>query len=174
MLELVDVPESGRKTGYMSDDTATYKKGSFILLSGTFSAGDIASLPAGQKNKPGFAKAGDKKLVRGWAATGGRAFPIDKLIFEREDSDFDLDTVKKGEAVTYYTAGTFRTTEYTDLTAGTKFGDYLKLTASGTLTSESTVETETSDSVARIEGLFQSNTLARDHRLEFTLISGDD
>lgn len=173
MLELVEVPVNGRRTAFMSDDTTTYKKGSFVLLSGTFSAADIAALPAGQKNTPGFASAGSPKLVRAWSSSGGRAFPVDKHFLEMEDSDDTQDTILAGAQVTYYTAGVFRTTEFTDLTTPPVFGDYLKVTASGTLTEEATLATETGDSVARVIGLFTSNTQANRHRLEFELISGE-
>ena len=172
MLTIVDAPVNGRKTGYMANDSTTYKKGSFIVQSGTFSAGDITSLPAGQKSKPGFARAGDKKLVRAYIGSGGRAFPIDKKFLEVEGSDDDNDTIKAGASCTFYTQGTFQSTEFTDVGSAV-FGDFLKMTASGTATIEATPETETGDSVARVEVLFNSDASANKHRLEFTIVSGE-
>lgn len=173
MLEIVDVPVHGRKTGYMSDDTATYKKGSFVVASGTFSAADITTLGAASSNKPGFAVANNPKLVRAWAGSGGRAFPIDNIITVPEDGEDDLDTIAKGAVCTYYTGGTFRTSEFTDAGA-LVFGDFLKTTASGTITVEATATAETSDTVARAEFLANTNTKAKDHRLEFTIVVGDN
>jgi len=171
VLTLIDVPKSGRRTGYMADEATTYIKGSMVVASGVFSAANITSLPAGQKNTPGFALAGVVKLVRGYAGCGKRAYPIDKIEFEPEDGDPDLDTVKKGEQVVYYTKGTFETTEFTDLGGSAVFGDYLKVTASGTLTIEATNDTETTDSVARVEALNAQTGPAKFHRLQFTLIN---
>lgn len=170
MLTLVDVPKSGRKTGYMAGDSATYKKGTMVVASGTFSASDISSLPAGQKNAPGYAQVGYVKLVRAYVGAGKRSYPMDKIIFVPEDGDDDLDTVKKGEQVVYYTEGTFETTEFTDCD-GAVFGNYLKTTASGTLTLESPANTETSNSVARVEELKAQSGPAKFHRLEFSLIN---
>lgn len=172
MLELVDVPVHGRKTGYMANDTATYKKGSFVVASGTFSAADITTLGDANSGKPGFALEGNPKLVRAWATNKGVAWPINKINTIPEDGEDDLDTIKKGEVCTYYTAGTFRTTEFTDVGA-LVFGDFLKTTATGTLTVEATATTETSESVARCEELFTGNVLAKEHRLEFVMIKGD-
>ncbi len=172
MLEIVDVPVHGRKTGYMASDSATYRKGSFVVASGTFSAGDITTLGAANSNKPGFAVAGYPKLVRAWAGSGGRAFPIDNIITVPEDGEDDLDTIAKGAVCTYYTGGTFRTSEFTDVSTMV-FGDFLKATASGTATIEATATTETADSMARVEFLANSNTKAKDHRLEFTIIQGE-
>jgi len=173
LLELVDVPVHGRKTGYMANDTATYKKGSFVVASGTFSAADITTLGAANSNKPGFAVAGNPKLVRAWTTNNGVAWPINKIITIPEDGEDDNDTIEKGESCTYYTVGTFRTTEFTDVGSSLVFGDFLKTTATGTLTVEATNTTETSESVARVEELFTGNTLAKEHRLEFVLIKGD-
>ena len=156
----------------MSDDTATYKKGSFVVASGTFSAGDITTLGAASSNKPGFAVAGNPKLVRAWITNNGVAWPINTINTIPEDGEDDLDTIPKGAVCTYYTGGTFRTTEFTDVGA-IVFGDFLKTTASGTITVEATATTETSESVARCEEVFTGNTLAKDHRLEFVLIKGD-
>jgi hypothetical protein len=181
VLEIVDVPQHGRKTGYMAADSATYKKGTMVVLSGTFSSSDITALPAGQKNSPGWAQAGYPKLVRAWAGSGGRAFPIDKYEFESEygsDGTADaidgrnLDTVLKGQAVTYFRIGTFRTTEFTDVGSAV-FGNFLKCSASGTLTIEAAANTETGNSVARVEKLINPAGDAKYHRLEFTLISGE-
>ena len=172
MLEIVDVPVHGRKTGYMSDDTATYKNGSFVVASGTFSAADITTLGTASSNKPGFAVAGYPKLVRAWGTNGGRAWPINKIITVPEDGEDDQDTIAKGASCTYFTGGTFRTSEFTDVSSPV-FGDFLKTSASGTLTIEATATTETANTVARVEALFNSNSLAKDHRLEFTLITGD-
>lgn len=181
MLEIVDVPKNGRKTGYMDATSATYKKGTMVVASGTFSAGDITALPAGQKNKPGWAKAGYPKLVRAWSGSGGRAWPIDRIEFEPEYGDTEtadsidgrqLDTVLKGQQVVYFTAGTFRTTEFTDVGTAV-FGHFLKASASGTLTAESSAFTETGDSIARVEKLINPSGDAKYHRLEFTLINGE-
>ncbi len=156
----------------MANDTATYKKGSFVVASGNFSAGDITTLGTAASNKPGFAVAGVAKLVRAWGAgTGGRAFPIDNINTIPEDGEDELDTIARGAVCTYYTAGTFRTTEFTDVGAAV-FGDFLLTTATGTLTIEATATTETADSVARVEELFNSATKANEHRLEFSLIAG--
>lgn len=156
----------------MANDTATYKKGSFVVASGTFSASDITTLGTANSNKPGFAVAGFPKLVRAWTTNNGVAWPINKLITIPEDGEDDNDTIQKGEVCTYYTMGTFRTSEFTDV-GSLVFGDFLKTTATGTLTVEATATTETSESVARCEELFTGNSLAKDHRLEFVMIKGD-
>lgn len=167
MLEIVNVPAEARKgDAYLA---TSMKKGTFVVMSGTFSAADIAALPAGQKNKPGYAYAGDKKLVKAYAGDTGRCFPVDKKIFVPEDADSSSETIDAGAGVIYYTEGEFRTTEFTDVTSPV-FGEYLKLSTSGTLTDEASPFTETGASVARVIKLESTSGDASDHRLHFVLL----
>ena len=167
MLEIVDVPKTGRKTGYIS---SAVKKGTWVVVSGTWTQAQIDALPDAQKNKPGYASVGALRLQVAYPGAG-RSFPADKIYFEHEDSDYDHDTFAAGEAVTYYeNDGTFRTSEFTDVTTTIAPGQKLKLSVSGTLTDEASLNAETENTVAYVEGLFISNTQARDHRLEFTRV----
>jgi len=167
MLEIVNVPDHA-KIGDAFVATSM-KRGTFVVLSGTFSSSDIASLPSGQKNKPGYASVGDKKLVKAYIGATGACFPVDKLIIKPENADTDEDTIPAGAQVIYYTEGEFRTTEFTDV-GSPDFGDYLKLSTSGTLTIEADAHTKTSESVARVIALENSASDASKHRLHFRLI----
>lgn len=151
---------------------AAVKKGTFMVLSGTFSAGDIAALPAGQKDKPGFAKAGSFKLLTAYDATyqsRGPAYPVTKKIFVPEDSDSSFDTIKAGAQALYFEGGRFRTSEYTDVSSAVVYGDFLKLTVSGTLTDEASLKLSTDNTVARVLALHDGLASPGDSRLEFKL-----
>lgn len=154
--------------------SADVTKGSFVVLSGTFSQSDIDSLPAGQKETPGYAYAGDPKLVQAWAgnvADTGPAYPVDKKIFVPEDADLDssFETIKAGSQALYYDSGEFRTTEYTDLTTTVVYGDFLKLSASGTLTDEANLKVATNATVARVIELADDHASPGDRRLHFRM-----
>jgi hypothetical protein len=167
MLELVNVPDSARKYGFAATEM---RKGTFVVLSGTFSAGDISALPAAQRSKPGYASAGDLKLVRAYVGATGRCYPINKHIFVPEGADDDSDSILAGASAVYYDEGEFRTTEYTDLSASTDFGDYLKLSTSGTLTAEAADHTESTASVARVVRVVENWANQGRHRLHFILL----
>ena len=167
MLELLNVPDSARKYGFV---LTQMRKGTFVVQSGTFSAGEISALPAGQKNIPGYASAGDLKLVQAYVGATGRCFPVNKHIFVPEGADDDSDNVLAGASAVYYDEGEFRTTEYTDLSASTDFGDYIKLSTSGTLTAESADHTETGESVARVIDVVENWANQGRHRLHFVLL----
>jgi len=168
MLEIVNVPDNARQgDAYI---LTSMKRGTFVVLSGTFSASDVSGLPSGQKNKPGYASSGDKKLVKAYAGLTGRCYPVDKLVFVPEDADTDHDSIDAGAMVVYYMDGEFRTTEYTNVTSPV-FGEYLKLSASGTLTDEGSPYTETSASVARVVKLDSTSSDPSERRLQFRLIA---
>ena len=163
------ISENRQGQAYVS---AAVKKGTFMVLSGTFSAADIAALPAGQKDIPGFAKSGSFKLVTAYDDTyqnKGPSYPVTKLIFVPEDGDSTFDTIKAGAQAVYFEGGRFRTSEYTDVSTTVVYGDFLKLTASGTLTDEATLKTATDSTVARVIALHNSNASPGDRRLEFKL-----
>lgn len=148
VLKKVIAPDEARKTAYAA---ASYEVGSWCSLNGVFSAADIVALGTANSNKPGYAYVGDPKLTQVTTGVMGRVYPIDKLIFIREDSDSSHDTVAAGEACNYYTAGRFETDQYTDVSGtGGAFGDYLKLGTGGKLVEEATATTETAQSVARV------------------------
>jgi hypothetical protein len=167
MLELVNVPDSARKYGFV---LTAMRKGTFVVQSGTFSASEISALPAGQKNIPGFASAGDLKLVRAYLGDTGRCFPVNKHRFAPEGSDDNNDSILAGAMAVYYDEGEFRSTEYTDLSTNTDFGDYLKLSTSGTLTAESADHTESGESVARVIKVVENWADQGRHRLHFVLL----
>ncbi len=167
MLELVNVPDNARKTGFV--DTAM-TRGTFVVQSGTFTAADITALPANQKDLAGFAVAGDLKLVKAYVGETGRCYPMNKALIVPEGSDDANDDVLAGTSVVFFLEGQFRTTEYTDVTSTVDFGDYLKLSTSGTLTDEATLHTETSLSVARLVSLDDSQAAPVRKRLQFELL----
>lgn len=169
MLELVDVPVNGRKTGYVA---TAMVKGRFVVQSGVWTAAQVAALGT-NAGKPGYAKAGDPRLVLAYTNSGGRAFPVTKIYTEPEGAEDDNDSIAVGQSATYFTAGTFRTTEFTSV-GSPVFGNFLKVSNSGTLTAEATATVETGNSVARVEGLFNSSNIPpHKHRLEFTIIAGE-
>lgn len=151
------------------------KKGTFMVASGTFTQADIDALPAGQKNKPGYAYVGSKKLVPAYGQTvaiQGPSYPVDKKIFKIENADSDEDIIPAGAQVVYYKSGEFRTSEFTDLiSAGLTYGSYLKTSASGTLTEEAALATPTNSTVARVISLDNNHADSADHRLHFELIN---
>ena len=170
MLEVVNCPDNARQGGaYVA---SVMNKGTFVVLSGTFSAAEITALPANQKSIPGFAYAGDRKLVVAYAGITERCFPVDKKIFVPENADLATsnEQIKAGAGAIYYEEGEFRTSEFTDVTTTVVFGNYLKLSASGTLTDEATLFTETAASVARVIDLQRADADAVDHRLHFRLL----
>lgn len=172
MLEIVRVPVTARVgTGYVNSDM---KRGTFVVASGTFTASDISALPTTQRNKQGYASAGDLKLVKAYDGTfssRGPAYPVDKRTTVPEGGDSDYETIKAGSQVVYYTEGEFRTSEYTNLTTTVTFGDYLKLSASGTLTDETNLKTATANTVARVIGLFDDSSDLSERRLQFELVN---
>lgn len=172
MIEVIKCPPEARDgEGFV---LTQMKRGTFVVASGTFTASDISGLPAAQKNKPGYAYSGKKKWVQAYAANladRGPAYPIDKLTFVPEDADTDYDTIKAGEQVVVYMGGRFRTSEYTNVTSTIVFGNYLKLSASGTLTDEATLTTATNQTVARTIALHSSNADPADRRLEIELFN---
>lgn len=170
MLEVVNCPDHARRgEAYVA---TAMKKGTFVVVSGTFSSAEITTLPASQKSRPGFAYSGDPKLVVAYAGITGRCFPVDKLIFVPENADdvTSNNTLVAGAGAIYYTEGEFRTSEFTDVTTTSVFGEYLKLSTSGTLTDESSSFTETSESVARLVKLVRADASAQNHRLHYRLI----
>ena len=131
-----------------------YYKGSFCKKDGVFSSSDITNLPTGQKNKPGYAKAGDLKLTQVTSTADGQrgtVFPINKLIFKPEDSDSDDDLIPAGASVIYYQGGQYETDQYLEVsgTSGGDFGDNLEITVSGKLT-ESSYTDESQYIVAKV------------------------
>ena len=169
MLEVVNCPDNARHgDAFVASEM---KKGTFVTVSGTFSAAEITALTAGQKSKPGYAYSGDPKLVQAYAGLTGRCYPVDKKIFVPEDGDDATanENIKAGAGAIYYEEGEFRTSEFTDVTTTADFGDYLKLSASGTLTDESALTTETTASVARVIKLNRTGAVAG-HRLHFRLL----
>lgn len=150
-LKKVIVPDEACKSGYAA---AAYQPGQWVKLNGTFSAADITALPAGQKNKPGYASAGDVKFTRLTTSDDnitGRVGVLGKLIFVPEDSDTDHDDIAAGQSCLVFTAGRFETDQYTSVSGtGAAFGDYLKPTDTGTLGEEASPTTETTKSVARV------------------------
>ena len=168
MLEVVNCPDNARHGGaYVA---SAMNKGTFVTVSGTFSAAEITALPANQKSRPGFAYENDRKLVQAYAGITGRCYPVDKLIFDPEDADTDYDEISAGAGAIYYEEGEFRTNEFTDVTTTVVFGNYLKLSASGTLTDEAALTTETTASVARVIKIERQDADAVDHRLHYRLL----
>lgn len=138
MIE-VKIPGIRHGRAYIAAD---YAKGSFCKKDGVFSSVNIAALPAGQKDVPGFAYAGAAKLTQvGTAAAGhrGTLFPINKLLFKPEGSDSTDDTISAGSGVIFYQGGQYETDQYTAIsgTAGGDFGDNLEVTTAGKLTETS-------------------------------------
>jgi hypothetical protein len=169
-LKKVNVPAGAGKTAYAGEEM---EQGLWVELSGEFSAVQINNLPSGQKNKPGYASVGDKRVIK---ATGsgdtGRVYPVKKIIVEPEDSDSDSDytTIDAGQSLTYFTEGTFETDQYTDVSGtGAAFGDYLKLSSSK-LVEEAAATTETANSVARVIKINNSGDSTKDS-LEFEMIT---
>lgn len=165
-------PTSRHGDAFVATDV---KKGSFVVQSGTFTQADIDALPEGQKNKPGYAYVGSPKLVQAYDATianMGEAYPVDKRIFVPEDADLNssFETILAGSQALYYDNGDFRTTEYTNLTTTVVYGDYLKLSASGTLTDESNLKIQTTSTVARVIELADDHTSPADRRLHFRMV----
>lgn len=139
------IPGIRHGMGYIA---GAYYKGSFVKMDGEFSSSDITALPTGQKNKPGYASAGDLKLTQVTsAATGqrGLVFPINKLNYKPEDSDTSLDLIDAGASVIYYQGGQYETDQFLAVsgTAGGDFGDNLEITVSGKLTESAQDDTST-------------------------------
>ena len=143
--------------------------GRFVTLNGTFSSSEIDSLPDGQKNKPGYASEGDNKLSLATSGDTGACFPIKRYIAIPEDDESDHDSVKAGQMAIYFTEGEFETDQFA---SGTNliFGDYLRLTVSGTLVPELDVDVKTSNSVARVVKYLSGAGSESTDRLWFRLI----
>lgn len=169
----VSVPPTARK-GY-AFVVSGCNIGQFHQMNGVFSAADIAALPDGQKNKPGYAYVGDKKLNRVDVGVTGRVGPVGKLAFYPEDDESDYKAIDAGAKVVFYTEGEFVTDQYDhDVSAGvsgtgSNYGDYLKLTVSGWLTEEADPTTETTASVARVIRL-DTGASSSDDRLWYELL----
>lgn len=139
-----------------------YYKGSFVKRDGVFSSADIDALPTGQKNKPGYASAGDLKLTQVTSAAAGQrgtVYPINKLLFQPEDSDSDHDLIAAGSAVIFYQGGEYETDQYLDVsgTAGGDYGDNLEITVSGKLTESAEADSSTQIVAKVIKQTFGDN-----------------
>ena len=125
-----------------------YKKGSFVQLDGVFSQSDVDALPAGQKEVPGYASAGSRKLTQVTSAAAGQrglVYPINKLIFFPEDSDSTHDTILAGASCIYYAgAGSeYETDQFSVSGTGGVFNDNLEIGAAGTLVESAEADTST-------------------------------
>lgn len=162
-LKKVNVPDNDVLSAYAA---AAYDVGVWAKEDGEFSASDIAALPSGQKNKPGYAFAGAKKLTRLTTSDDnvtGRVGVIGKNITIPEDSDTSHDSVAAGQSCLYFRGGQFETDQYVSVSGtGAAFGDYLKVDANGKLVEEASPTTETTKSVARVVKINNSGTVAND------------
>ena len=144
---MIEVKVAGLRLG-QAYIAGAYYKGSFVKRDGVFSTADIAALPTGQKNLPGFASAGAQKLTQVTAAAAGQrgtVHPINKLIFKPEDADSSEDLIPAGSGVIYYVGGQYETDQFLDVsgTAGGDFGDNLEITVSGKLTESAEADSST-------------------------------
>lgn len=118
-------------TAYNGNHT-TVNKGTFMYKAGQFSSSAGTHDPTGA---PGEAAAGDLRMLpaNGMTHSGYGVFPVNKIIFQTQGADQDLDTIASGHALMYYVGGQFETDEY-DITVsgtGTQKGDKLWLNSSG-------------------------------------------
>lgn len=171
MLTKVIVPMTARRGEAYASEQLT--KGTWVKISGTFSAGDISSLPTGQKDKPGFASAGDYKVVPAVVGDTMPCFPVDKLTIVPEGADSDNDTILAGAMVVYFTEGRFETDQFTSVSGtGAEYGDYLKIGASSKLVEEASGQVKTSASVARVYKVhYGGNARHTYDRLEFEMLT---
>lgn len=127
-------PSDSMGLGYLNCGTSGMKKGQFVKLAGSWSAGDITALGT-NAHKPGYATAGSMKWSPATSGdtTGGTLIGmLDKLEFQRETGDLALDVVNSGEGCVVWTRGEFETDQYVAgveaATPGTKL--FLGLSAS--------------------------------------------
>jgi len=148
MLTRVIVPAHAIRGEAFAGEAFT--KGTWVKISGTFSAGDISSLATGNKNIPGYASAGDFKVVQAVSGDTMPCFPVDKMTVVPEGADSDKDTILAGAGVLYFTEGRYESDQYTSVSGtGAAYGDYLKIGASGKLVEEDDPAVRTTASVAR-------------------------
>lgn len=171
MLTKVIVPMHARRGEAYASEALT--KGTWVKISGTFSDGDISSLPDGQKQKPGFAYSGDFKVYPALADDTMPCFPVDKATVVPEGADSDNDTILAGAIVVYFTEGRFETDKYTSVSGtGATYGDYMKIGSSSKLIEETDPAIKTSASVARCYKVhYGGNARHTYDRLEFEMLT---
>ena len=144
MLERRIVPQEAMYgMGYLSCGATAPKTGGWGMISGSFST--VAG-PTGREGKPGYAKSGDVRIIalKGSSAAfvsgvqtdySAQLGMLDKLHFQREDSDLTLDTLVSGAGVLFITKGLVDTDQYaSDFFAGTvAIGTKLYIDTNGVL-----------------------------------------
>jgi hypothetical protein len=105
-------------------------------MNGVAAANLGPALNAGNNRTPRFAATGDTVVT---IATSGTdltwpCFPVNKLQFQKEDSDTSLDTIASGEYLIYFEGGEYETDRYGTMATAAVFGDPLYLDANGYLT----------------------------------------
>jgi hypothetical protein len=121
-------------TGYNGEAAATVvQRGTFMYIAGEFEA--AAAAPG----TPGNASLGSLRMLIAegdYIASGNGCFPVDKLIYQLEGADQDLDTIASGAGMIYYNQGEYETDQYNGTCSGTgvRTGDQLWIDDNGLLT----------------------------------------
>lgn len=118
----------------------TLYRGMWVYENGVAATNLGPALNGGNLRTPRFAAAGDRVVTiatSGTAATK-KCYPVNKLLFQREDSYLDnssaLDKIASGEYLIYFEGGEYETDRYGTIASSAKFGDPLYLDANGYLT----------------------------------------
>ena len=138
MLEPKVYPPDGvNGLGVAYTGSSGIRKGSWVKLNGSFSTTDVAGLGTNAWF-PGYGRANDAKWTP-VAATGlGTAVTlgmVDKVEYDRQDSNLTLDYVYSGERCLVYTKGEFETDQYAtaDFATAPTIGTMLYVDANGVL-----------------------------------------
>lgn len=133
---------------YGAVGAASYTRGEFCVLSGSWSAARIASLEMGQ------AEVGMLRLIRstgGHQNVIGKVFPIDKLTVLHEDGDSTYDTLSSGDQVMFFRGPSQLATDCynaTNLSTSTAQGTDLYVNTTGWLDTSGGTAADSSDGVA--------------------------
>lgn len=131
--------------GFLFCGSSGLKTGEWVTPSGVFAADGG---PSGKAGKPGYAKAGDVLLnavngLAGLTVTGAfqisynaPMWMVDKVHFQREDSDLTLDTLVSGQSVHCVMKGQVETDQYASnfFAATVSIGQPLYVNTAGVLT----------------------------------------
>lgn len=129
MLERKIVVSEGFGEGFLNCGTSGLNRGKWVKIDGAFVAGQVSG------NRTGLARADS---IRFSPATSGDGFStkvgiFNKLLFQRENSDLNLDTVASGEGIIVYFDGWFETDQYDASVSGATIGQLLYLDANSVL-----------------------------------------
>jgi len=140
----LEVKQPGRRLTAFWDGTKegsgtgppVLQRGMMVTMNGKASADLGLNLNYAGVHTPRFARTGDPLVTiaaTGWS-TARQVFPVNKILFKREDADLTSDTITSGEYLILYDGGEYETDRYGTIHINADYGWPLYVDANGKLT----------------------------------------